>query len=525
MADRQLSRFSLIAVLTSGLAFLAWTLLTFLTGVFARIDATSETPRLAVESAAAQIASAVALVTHPAVISACLLGLAIWAWQRRLRNIAHALTIGVLLAWPVTSGVKWLIGRQRPPSPLDYEITYAGSSYPSAHVAMVSAAAVLVIVTTTATRQSRLTIIIWRVISLIVVSLVALDRWIMNAHWFSDIIGGLFWGFFVAGASLIVAGVHMTPPELIRHHRPSGRQGGVCAIIYNPSKVLDMTTFRRHVHYELLARGWDDPLWLTTKRDDPGFAMTRQALDQHVDLILAAGGDGTVRAVCSELANTSTPLALIPAGTGNLLARNLGIPKDEVRALEVALDGVPRKIDLIKVTFDDDHDGAQHFTVMAGIGIDAQIMSHTNSDLKKMVGSVAYFLSAAQQMGMKPMDLRYQVDDGKEHRRKASLALVGNVGQLQGGIQMFPDASPTDGKLDIMVASPAGVMDWAQMAAQVITRQRRNDDRVDERTGKKVVFTVAQKMPYELDGDTEGEGTRMEAEVVPEALILMMPKT
>ena len=120
------------------------------------------------------------------------------------------------------------------------------------------------------------------------------------------------------------------------------------AVIFNPAKVTDWITFRRHVDYELKSRGWDRALWLETTSEDPGRAMTEQAVRENVDLVLGAGGDGTIRVICSGLAHTGIPFGLIPAGTGNLLARNIGIPLDEVAALDVAFDGADKAVDLVQ---------------------------------------------------------------------------------------------------------------------------------------------------------------------------------
>ena len=100
--------------------------------------------------------------------------------------------------------------------------------------------------------------------------------------------------------------------------------------------------------------GWVDTLWLETSAADPGRAMTEHAAAERVDLVVCAGGDGTVRIVADELAGTGIPMGLIPAGTGNSLARNLDLPLDEVAAIEIAFGGHTRAIDLIKVTVDDD---------------------------------------------------------------------------------------------------------------------------------------------------------------------------
>ena len=134
--------------------------------------------------------------------------------------------------------------------------------------------------------------------------------------------------------------------------------------IYNPTKVSDK--FRALVEDSLQRKGWGKTLWLETSVEDPGRAMARQAVAEQVDLVIGAGGDGTIRSVADGLAHTGIPLGLVPAGTGNLLARNLDLPLEEVDAIEVALDGQLRRMDLVKITVDDR--APEHFAVMAGIG-------------------------------------------------------------------------------------------------------------------------------------------------------------
>jgi diacylglycerol kinase (ATP) len=148
-----------------------------------------------------------------------------------------------------------------------------------------------------------------------------------------------------------------------------------CAVIYNPTKVSDK--FHALVEDSLQRNGWSNTLWLETSAEDPGRAMTRQAVTEQVDLVIAAGGDGTIRYVADGLAHSGIPLGLVPAGTGNLLARNLDLPLEEVDAIEVALDGQLRVVDLVKITVDDRE--PEHFAVMAGIGVDA--LQHTSWQL------------------------------------------------------------------------------------------------------------------------------------------------
>jgi diacylglycerol kinase (ATP) len=300
---------------------------------------------------------------------------------------------------------------------------------------------------------------------------------------------------------------------------PAGHPDRRAAIIYNPTKVLDFPLFRRRVDHALLHSGWKSPLWLETTREDPGRRMAREALAHHVDLVLVAGGDGTVRAVCAGLAGSGIPVGLVPAGTGNLLCRNLGIPLDEDVAIEVALHGVPTAIDMVSCTTDT---GSDTFAVMAGVGLDALIMSETNPELKRAMRGGAYVVAAAQQVRMKPFGVRVTLDGQDLGEQPAVMALVGNVGRLQGGIQMFPEASPTDGLLDVLVASPDGLRDWARVAAGVRTGGPVRG--LARAQGSRVEITVDRPIAFQLDGDTEGDAMRFVAEVVPGALRVMLTR-
>ncbi len=270
------------------------------------------------------------------------------------------------------------------------------------------------------------------------------------------------------------------------------------------------------------SRGWARAIWLETTADDPGVAMTAQAVAAEVDLVLGAGGDGTIRVVCSGLAETGIPFGLIPAGTGNLLARNLGIPLDESAALEVAFDGADKAIDVVRISVDSQP--ADHFMVMAGIGIDAMIMQSTNPELKKAVGSAAYFVAAAQNANHPAAHATIQVDDAEPFKRRAHVIVVGNVGYLQANIPLIPDAKPDDGLLDVMIASPRSARDWVRLTSRVLTRRKRPDDQLDRITGRKVRIEVDEADQYQLDGDTVGACSLLEAEVLPGALTIRAPR-
>jgi YegS/Rv2252/BmrU family lipid kinase len=290
-------------------------------------------------------------------------------------------------------------------------------------------------------------------------------------------------------------------------------------VVFNPIKISD--SFRQLVTDVLDREGWVDTLWLETSAEDPGRAMTAEAVAAGVDLVIGAGGDGTIRIVADGLAGTGIPMGLIPAGTANLLARNLDVPLQEAAAVEVAVTGSPRTIDLIMITVDDRE--AEHFAVIAGIGVDAMIMDEVDDDLKAKVGSAAYFLAAGKALGRLPIDLTVQIDDHRPMRRRAMLCAIGNVSDLQGNITLIPGARPDDGMLDVYIASPHRLRHWLQLGVRLVTRRPKKDDQVDQWTGKTVTVTIDGSDNYQLDGDVVGECTRLVAEIVPAALTVQVP--
>jgi diacylglycerol kinase family enzyme len=398
-------------------------------------------------------------------------------------------------------------------------ITYSGYGYPSGHIAAATILGVTVVNMATLQRRSPRSIWLIRCAAALFVITVAADRLLMRHHWFSDLVGGALFGGAVISLALALAGVHTIAESLGLGGRPRVHVEKRAAVVYNPSKITDFDLFRTRVEYELRERGWKPPLWLETEADDPGRQMARDALEKKVDLVLVAGGDGTVRVVCSELVGSGTPVALIPAGTGNLLARNLGVSLDEQEAFHIAFEGTPSPVDVVRFTIGT---RTEHFVVMSGMGGDAQVMANTNTDLKKVVGSGAYFLAAAQSVGAGPYDLTVTLDDHEPVERRAVLALVGNVGTLQGGIKMFPDASPTDGKLDVLIGNPTSVSDWAKVATGLIGGAEVKP--LEYAQGQKVVIESTEPIPYQLDGDAEGDTNRLEAEVVPAGLTVMLQK-
>jgi YegS/Rv2252/BmrU family lipid kinase len=292
-----------------------------------------------------------------------------------------------------------------------------------------------------------------------------------------------------------------------------------CAVVYNPIKVDD--DFRDLAQARLAEAGYAEPLWLETQEDDPGHAMTERAVAEKVDLVVAAGGDGTVRVVGSGLAGTGIPLGLVPSGTGNLLARNLDLPLKADKAFDVIVAGHTRAVDTIVLTVDDGE--PQRFLVMAGTGIDAVIMDETDENLKAKIGPAAYFLAAGRALDRVPIPVRIQLDDQPVHHRESMICLIGNVGQLTGGITLIPRAEPDDGVLDVYVASPQKAQHWFRALVRLVTARPRKSDPVDLWVGKRVEIVLDREDTYQLDGDVQGSCRRLVGEVDPGSLLVCVP--
>jgi diacylglycerol kinase family enzyme len=194
---------------------------------------------------------------------------------------------------------------------------------------------------------------------------------------------------------------------------------------------------------------------------------------------------------------------------------------DEAAAVEIAFGGHTRVIDLIKITVDDGE--PEHFTVMAGIGIDALIMEEADDGLKDKIGAAAYFVAAGKAVGRLPIRLTIQLDEHRPVKRRAMLCLIGNVSDLRGNLTLIPGAKPDDGLLDLYVASPHRLRHWLKLALRLVTRRAKKDDQVDQHTGKRVTIRIDGVDNYQLDGDVIGECTTLTAQIEPGALTIGLP--
>ncbi|MEU4564044.1 diacylglycerol kinase family protein [Actinoplanes sp. NPDC023936] len=288
------------------------------------------------------------------------------------------------------------------------------------------------------------------------------------------------------------------------------------AVVVNPVKVPDLDALRRSVTDALTAKGWPEPMWLETTVDDPGAGQATQAIRDGAELVFACGGDGTVMACVTALAGSDVALAVLPAGTGNLLAANLGLSDDLATGLEVVLQGGRRRIDVGAV-------GEQSFAVMAGMGFDAHMLDATSDTAKKHIGWLAYAAGAVQHLRDRPMHLRITLDDKPSFTRRPRTVIVGNVGRLQGGMRLLSDARPDDGLLDVAILSPRTLRHWAALGWGVVRRKPRVPS-METYTATRVRIRSQRVQPRQLDGDLIDPGKDLLVTVRPQALLLCVPQ-
>ncbi|MDY0827643.1 diacylglycerol kinase family lipid kinase [Microbacterium sp. BG28] len=289
------------------------------------------------------------------------------------------------------------------------------------------------------------------------------------------------------------------------------------AVIYNPSKTKR----------EDLARAWAgvsaeaEPEWFETTPEDPGQGPARAAIEAGCDLVIAAGGDGTVRAVAEGLAGTDVALGIVPRGTGNLLARNLGVPLLSLpAAMRRALTSESRSMDIGWVDLTRESGTERHaFVVMVGFGLDAQMLAETDDDLKSKAGWLAYVAAMGRALSSSSViDVRLALDGEPAQSVEAHTLLVGNCGAIQGGVTLFPDAQLDDGLLDVLVMSAAGVGDWLETLRTAMwdngilrlfdrERSATSTESARHAQAQRLSVELSEPCAFEIDGEEVGEVT------------------
>lgn len=471
----------------------------------------------------ASFAKALGTALQPNILDGVGLLIAIALFFNKHRRTAIWM-VGVLaVSRGLSIGLKELIQRDRPV--IDHPVqTLSSYAFPSGHVTTAAAFAgcIIVIVSMLVRKPTARRLIVTAAIAFLIV--VGLDRVLLGVHFVSDVIAGALLGALVTVVGILVfdprpRSIALTAeplPEVFPH---TNRTLGV---VLNPVKIPDRGQFRAMVSGMAAASGFSEVLWWETTVDDTGFAMAHEAAVAGASLVLSVGGDGTLRAVSDELAGTGIPVGIVPAGTGNLLARNLGIPLYIRAAVDVALNGQDRAIDMVRVSGDNMADDT--FLVMAGMGFDAAIMAGVNENIKKRVGWLAYVLSGLKALMFPAIRLDISIDDAPFTKHKARTVVIGNVGNLQGGMPLMPDARIDDGQIDVVLLYPRRFLSWVPLAARVLTKNAGDDRSLTRLRGRTVVVRSHSETPREFDGDVITSGHELRCECVHGRLLVRVPR-
>jgi YegS/Rv2252/BmrU family lipid kinase len=262
--------------------------------------------------------------------------------------------------------------------------------------------------------------------------------------------------------------------------------------------------------------GIPDPLWYEVPKSRKAPKQVKRALDEGAELIFAWGGDGTVQRCLDVLGGTGTPLAIVPAGTANLLASNLGIPGDIEGAVETGLRGAKRPIDLGRLN-------GERFGVMAGAGLDAAMIRDADAGLKDRVGRIAYVWTGARNITEEPFEAKIKVDGATWFDDRTSCILVGNVGSLFGGVEAFDDARPDDGMLELGVVTAESALEWARTIARTAVGTTARSPFVQMTRARSIEVKLDRKVLYQLDGGDREKVKSFEVDVEPAAVEICVP--
>ncbi|MEU1091348.1 diacylglycerol kinase family protein [Streptomyces sp. NPDC005576] len=372
---------------------------------------------------------------------------------------------------------------------------------------------------------------------LLIPLLVGVARLYRGMHHPTDVAGGLLNGslsLLIVGRAVLADDYAAAPVPAnaakiavaATEARVDQPKSGRTTVIVNPT--VTGPAVRDTLRLVLAQHGRGAPVFVETTADDPGAGQAAEAVREGSDLVVVCGGDGTVRTVADALAGTGVTLAVVPCGTGNLLARHLGLPLDPAKALHAALSGTPQRLDLGRL--EGDGVPATHFTAMSGAGLDAAMLEHTSDRAKSTVGWPAYVAAGLRELRTPRTRVTISLDGGPVLHRSVRMVLLANIGTVQGGAALVPDARPDDGLLDLALYDPHGPGGWLR-AVGVLLRRSPGSGRprtgeagpVEFFTFRRAELRFASPLDREMDGDPVGAGHLLTAEVVPGALTVLVP--
>lgn len=296
--------------------------------------------------------------------------------------------------------------------------------------------------------------------------------------------------------------------------RPVGALAATVAVVAHAGKSFGGGL--GELHEVLRQEGIPEPLWYEVAKSKRTPKAVKAAVDAGADLLFVWGGDGTVQRCIDQVAGTGITLAILPAGTANLLAGNLGIPQDIAEAVRIGLYGERRPIDTATMN-------GEHFAVMAGAGLDALMLDDADRGLKDRIGRAAYVWTGAKHLGIDPVAATVRLDDRRVFDGELTCVLVGNMSQVFGGMEVFDGSEPDDGLLELGIVTAQSRLQWARTLARVAVGHAGRSPFVQTARGRSIKVRLAKPVPYELDGGVRTAVRKLKVKVRPGAVTIAVP--
>ncbi len=304
------------------------------------------------------------------------------------------------------------------------------------------------------------------------------------------------------------------PPDEATADADGSRRVATVAVVAHSKKALGRGL--DELRAEIATHDVGELLWFEVPKSKKAPKAARKAVTAGADLVFVWGGDGMVQRCADALAGSDTAVAIVPAGTANLLAHNLGIPEDVAEAVRIGFEGRRRRLDLGRVN-------GEHFAVMAGVGFDAEMIRDADRGLKDRLGRLAYLRTGARHVGRRATAMTIELDGTVWFDGRASCVLLGNVGTVTGGVQAFDDARPDDGWLEVGVTTAEGAAQWARTVGRIALGRSEGSPFVRVTRARRIKVDLLEPRRYELDGGARQVTDRIRAKVVPGAITLCVP--
>ena len=256
--------------------------------------------------------------------------------------------------------------------------------------------------------------------------------------------------------------------------------------------------------------------YIETIKEISANQIAKTEIARGITHIIACGGDGTIMEVLEALLDKKVVLGIVPLGTGNILARNLSIPLDTNEALKIAFFGNPRLIDAGKAN-------DNYFSIIAGIGLDAEIMRSTGREVKDRWGLFAYVVAAIKNLLNKHGTYEIKLDNKKPFTVKAKTIMASNMGKLMGGVEIIPSTHPQSGSLQLCIIKARSLNSWMNLTISALSGKIEKSNYYAVYEAKKIEIDVLSgKKLYECDGDHFPPTQHLSIQIYPKAVSVMV---